>query len=235
MEIYISINGVLRNFIQKFEYMYDKEFINSEPQNIDDNFEYRIKYPIQNNKLSDSFIFQNDSEFDNFTYIDYALELFGHSSISSMATVNELNTLIYKYPKHNFTLIGVDEFGKAKPSTLFFLSKYGFLLNNIKFILSKDINDEWKKCDIWITDDQKIIGKCPKNKMAIKFNTQYNQHFPYGHEINNISKIEELCLKSWENTITSMSMRLLKFVARITDLKGLMKRKNQKDKMVNLY
>ena len=219
MEIYISIDGVLRNTIQKFEYLYNKEFIDSEPEDKQDNFEYRIKYPICNEKLMESFEFHDETEFNNFMYLDYALELFGHSGISNMSVVNELNSLIYNYPNHKFTLIGVDEFGRSRPATLFFLSKYGFLVNNIKFILSKDIDNEWKKCDVWVTDSKKIINKCPTSKMAIKFNTDYNSYFLHSHEINNISKIEELCLKSWVQLTTLMLTKLLKNVGQFTQLK----------------
>ena len=104
----------------------------------------------------------------------------------------DLNEIIYGNKHINFTLIGIDEFGKAKPSTLFFLSKNGFLGNNIKFIDSQDIEKEWKKCDIWITDNKVIIDKCPKNKMAIKFNTPYNDYYNGQIEINKLTNIKEI-------------------------------------------
>jgi hypothetical protein len=136
MEIYISINGVLRNFIQKFDYHYQNYFLNSDmiEDEEQETFEYAIKHPIQNDNLLKYYIFQSKEEYENFCFIEFPLEIFGHASTSYMGVVTDLNNLVYKYKDVNFTIVGLDEFGKAKSSTLFFLSKNGFLGNNIKFI-----------------------------------------------------------------------------------------------------
>lgn len=213
MEVYISINGVLRNFIQKFEYHYNDHFLETEPDPnapVEENpFEYRINYPIRNGKLLESFTFQSQDELDVFLYVEYALEIFGYAGVSYATAVTDLNKLIHKNENINFTVIGLDEFGKSRPATLFFLSKNAFTGNNIRFISSKDIKDEWKKCDIWITDDEEILNKCPRNKKVIKFNTDYNKHFNSNIEINNLTKIDELCLMSLEKTTTLMLMKSL--------------------------
>jgi hypothetical protein len=214
MEVYISINGVLRNIIPKFEYHYQNNFIDAEIE-VDENtipFDYKITTPIRNDDLMKSFTFQSVDEFNNFLYIDYPLEIFGHSTLSYPTVIADLHTLIREHPDINFTLVSIDEFGKAKPSTLFFLSKCSFQGNNIKFILSKDIEKEWEKCDLWITDNWDILLKCPKNKIAIKFITDYNQYYSYRNEINNLKKIDLLCLKSWGKTIISMWITSLKNV-----------------------
>ena len=70
MEIYISIDGVLRNLIQKFNYHYKDAFLQSEFENEND-FEYNIIYPIQNDNLLNSYKFQSMEEFEFFTYIEY--------------------------------------------------------------------------------------------------------------------------------------------------------------------
>jgi len=209
MEIYISINGVLRNLIQKFDYLYTKDFIDNDPEEKAEDFEYRIHYPIRNDNLLNYFAFHSKTEFENYCFIEYPLEIFGHAGISYMTAFSDLNRSIYENKDINFTLIGVDELGKSKPSTLFFLSKNGFLGNNIKFILSKDIKSEWQKCDMWITDDKRIIDECPKNKRAIKFATEYNSYFTHSTEINNLTNIKDLCLTSWEKSTTSMWTKLL--------------------------
>jgi len=195
MEVYVNINGVLRNLIKKFEYHYNNNFLDSEIE-VEENiipFDYKITFPIRNDDLLQSFAFQSKEEFNNFLYVDYPLEIFGHSTLSYPAVINDLHILIHENPDINFTIVGMDEFGKAKSSTLFFLSKYSFQGSNIKFILSKDIEKEWEKCDIWITDNNEILSKCPKNKKAIKFVTNYNTHIEtYDSEINNLSKINLL-------------------------------------------
>lgn len=206
MEIYISINGVLRNLIQKFEYHYNNNFLDAETE-VEEGavpFDYKINYPLRNDDLMQSFAFQSKDEFNNFLYVDYPLEIFGHSTLSYPAVMNDLHMLIRENPDINFTIVGMDEFGKASPSTLFFLSKYSYQGNNIKFILSKNIEKEWRKCDLWVTDNDEILSKCPKNKKSIKFTTDYNMNIIYNNEINNLTKIDPICLKSWVNIITSM-------------------------------
>jgi hypothetical protein len=211
MEIYISIDGVIRNTIQKFDYHYNDAYLASEFEN-ENNFEYGVIEPIYNNNLLTSYKFQSKEEFEYFLFIEYPIEIFGHAGLSYSTTFTDLNKMIYDNPEHNFTLIGCDELGKSKPATLFFLSKNGFLGNNIKFIKSEDVLDNWNQCDVWITDNEKIINSCPENKNVIKFKTSYNQYFTYKKEITKLTEINEPWLKSTEKNITSTSMELPKSV-----------------------
>jgi len=203
MEIYISIDGVIRNTIQKFDYHYNDAFLADDIQFEEGNsFEYGITEPIQNNNLLDSYNFQSKEEFENFLFIEYPIEIFGHAGLSYSTTFTDLHKIIFDNSDHNFTLIGLDELGKSRPATLFFLSKNGFLGNNIKFIKSDDINEMWSKCDIWITDNKNIIDSCPENKIVYKFNTTYNQYFTNKKEISKLTEIQELWSKSLENPTT---------------------------------
>jgi hypothetical protein len=205
MEIYISIDGVLRNTIQKLDYHYNEAFFNSDviiEEEEKNDFEYGITEPIQNDNLLNSYKFQSKEEFENFIFIEYPIEIFGHAGLSYSTTFTDLHKLLFDNPDHNFTLVGLDELGKAKPASLFFLSKNGFLGNNIKFIRSIDIKDNWNNCDMWITDSKNILDMCPENKIAIKFNTTYNQYFTYNKEISKLIEIQEIWLKSLENRTT---------------------------------
>jgi hypothetical protein len=110
--------------------------------------------------------------------------------------------MIFDNPEHNFTLVGLDELGKAKPATLFFLSKNGFMGNNIKSIKTENLDENWNKCDVWITDCKKIVDSCPSDKVVIKFNTTYNQYFTNKKEITKLTEIQEPWLKSLEKPTT---------------------------------
>lgn len=214
MEIYISIDGVLRNLIQKFEYHYADNYLNSE---IVDHtyfdaetaepiastlkqFEYGVNEPIKNDDLFQYFKFQSKEEYETFLYMEYALEIFGHAGISYATVISELNKIIHLNKDHNFTIIGMDEIGKSRPSTLFFLARNGFLGSNIKFISSNDIEKEWKKCDVWITDNMNIINKMPNRKKSYKFNTAFNSFFPYKKSINKLTDIKTKWLLFSEKT-----------------------------------
>ena len=74
MNIYISINGVIRNFINKFHYQYEQSYIDVDDPSTE--FEYNVTEPILNTNLSDHFAFQSKEEFDFFTYVEYPMELF---------------------------------------------------------------------------------------------------------------------------------------------------------------
>lgn len=203
MEIFISIDGVLRNTIQKFDYHYNDAYLTSEFEN-ETKFEYGVVEPIQNDNILNSYKFQSVEEFEYFLYIEYPIEIFGHAGLSYSTTFTDLHKMIYENKEHNFTLIGLNELGKSKPATLFFLSKNGFLGDTIKFIKTENINEMWNLCDCWITDNKTIIDSCPENKTAIKFNTQYNKFFTYKKEISKLTEIEEPWLKSLEKTTTLM-------------------------------
>ena len=204
MEIYISIDGVLRNTIQKLEYHYRDAYLESEFEDIND-FKYEIVKPIHNDNLVGSYKFHSPEELEYFLFVEYPIEVFGHAGLSYSTTFSELNKLIYENSGHTFTIVAMNEIGKAKPATLFFLSKNGFLGNNIKFIKSDELINEWNKCDMWITDSKEIIDKCPENKTVIKFNTQYNEHFTSQNEITKLIEITEKWLKSSESITTSTS------------------------------
>ena len=203
MEIFISIDGVLRNTIQKFEYHYNEAFLVDDVVIEDNTFDYGVTEPIENDNLMNSYRFQSKEEYEFFTFMEYPIEIFGHAGLSYSTTFTDLHKMIYDNQEHNFTLIGLDELGKSKPATLFFLSKNGFIGNNIKFIKSEEIKDMWDKCDMWVTDSKKIITECPKEKNVIKFNTSYNQYFTNQKEITKLNQIKELCSKFLENNTTS--------------------------------
>ncbi len=189
MNIYISIDGVLRNFINRFHYHYENAYIDVDIDASEDKFEYRVIEPITNLELSDHFIFQSKEQRDYFQYIEYPMELYGHPPVSYINVYNEFNKLVYDNIDHNITLVGLDEFGKARPATLFFLSRSGFMSNNIKFILSKNLEREWDNVDVWISDSKLIFDKKPDNKKFILFETPYNQFFTYDEKINKLSDI----------------------------------------------
>ena len=203
MNINVSLDGVLRNTIQRIHYHYLDYFIHSEPENENDDFEYGIvdEENIKNDNLMNYFKFQSEEEFKKFLYVDFPVEIFGHAAPSYKQVVNDLNQLIFDYEDYEFNVVGVDNFLRGKPSSLFFLSKTAYLGNLIKFIRKEDIEKEWEKCDIWITDDKEVINLCPKDKIAIKFNTKYNDYFVHDYEINKLTEIKEIW-KSLEKTTT---------------------------------
>ena len=188
MNIYISIDGVLRNFVNRFHYHYEQAYIDVEET--EDNFEYKVIEPITNKTLSDHFIFQSKEQEEYFEYIEYPMELYGHSPVSYNGVNNELNKLVYDNKEHNITLVGLDELGKARPATFFFLSRNGMMVNNVKFILSSELEKEWENVDMWITDSQKILDTKPEGKRIVLFETPYNYYIESENKITKLNEIQ---------------------------------------------
>jgi hypothetical protein len=228
MEIFVSIDGVLRNTVQKFDYHYKDYFLNTESTE-EETFEYSVKNkPISFQKIINSYSFQSIDEFNKFLYFDFPIEIFGHGGLSYNQAATDLNKLIVEHPNCRFTLVGLNEKGKAKSASLFFISKNGIMMDQIIFSNNSQIDNLWKKCDVWITEDFDVITKCPKNKKVIKFNTYYNNHYKIQLEISKLSEINKLWLKFSEKTITSMLMGLVKRVKRALKLKMKMAQQHQK-------
>lgn len=208
MEIFVSIDGVLRNTIQKFDYHYKDYFLNTE-SNDEENFDYGINgVPLSIENLLSSYKFQSMDEFNKFLYFDFPIEIYGHAGLSYNQAATDLNSLIYENPDCKITLVGLSEKGKSKPASLFFLSKNGIMADNIIFSNQNKIKELWKKCDIWITDDINVVSSCPINKKVIKFNTFYNNHFTNNLQINKLSEIEKPWLK-YSGKITSLILKKL--------------------------
>lgn len=203
MEIFVNIDGVLRNTLQKFDYHYKDYFLNTEPDE-QEIFEYGINGVSTIENILDTYKFQSEDEYLKFLYFDFPIEIFGHAGLSYNQASTDFNTMVFENKDTNFTLVGLNEKGKAKPSTLFFLSRNGVICDNIKFSTIENIDELWSKCDLWITDDKRIVDKCPENKTVIKFNTFYNNHFTNKIEISKLSEIEKKWLNYSENDTTSI-------------------------------
>jgi len=118
MEIFVSIDGVLRNTIQKFDYHYKDYFLNTETDE-EEKFDYGVNgVPISIENLLSTYKFQSIDEFNKFLYFDFPIEIYGHAGLSYNQAATELNTFIFENKNAKITLVGLSEKGKAKPATL---------------------------------------------------------------------------------------------------------------------
>ena len=97
---------------------------------------------------------------------------------------------------HDIIIVS-DEIGKSKPASLFFISKFGCLVESVKFYSEITINNLWESVDILLTANPKLLLNHPSNKTLIKFETSYNSEIPITHTIKNFkelkNKIQEIC------------------------------------------
>ena len=212
MKIGIDINGVLRDTIGKFTQLYEKHLIESNENEeviqttyeldmsgnttpITENlekFEYKKISDVDSLELDKHFSFRSKDELFNFMYEEYAMELFGHAPSTEMTTFNILNEIYFNLRDKNELVIVSGEIGKSKPSSLFFLSKFGCLLEKVVFFSEITKNNMWDQIDILLTADPILLLEKPVGKIVVKFNTSYNKQIKSDYEISSLSEFEQI-------------------------------------------
>jgi hypothetical protein len=191
MRIGIEINGVLRNTLDKIEQTYQKFYIDKTDGIDEENsFEYKITTPFDSLELKNHFSFHTDEELYSFLYEEFPMEIFGHAQSSEYTSFNDLNDVYIKLRDYHDFLVVSDEIGRSKPSSLFFLSKFGCQLEKVKFYSNLTINSMWDEVDILLTSNPALLLEYPTDKIVIKFETEYNKNIPSTHTIKTIKDLE---------------------------------------------
>jgi hypothetical protein len=199
MRIGIEMNGVLRDTILKFRQLYEKFNIDLIPQLEEGEepvFKYEVIEPIDSLDLFNHFTFPSKDEFYSFMYEEHPMEIFGHSPSVEMSTMNDLNEFYYEMRDNHDISIVSDEIGKSKPASLFFLSKFGCLIEKVKFYSESTIDSMWNEIDVLLTANPNLLLNCPKDKKVIKFETEYNKQVDSDLSITTLkelkNKLEEI-------------------------------------------
>lgn len=213
MKIAFDINGVLRDTFLKTEQIYQKHYIDEYEENEGissydeesgdfvienslEKFQYELDLPVKSlENIENHFKFRDKEELFNFFYVDFPMQIFGHSPSISISTFNVLNEVYEDLRDSHDILVVSDEIGKSKPATLFFLSKYGCLVEKIKFYSNITVDSMWDEVDILITANPNHIINKPKNKIIVKYSTTYNEDINCDYTINDISEVKELYKK----------------------------------------
>jgi hypothetical protein len=192
MRIGIEVNGVLRNTLGKLEQTYQKFMIDkTEGIEYENDFKYEISYPIEDLEIKKHFSFKDDDEMYSFLYEEFPMEIFGHAQSSEYTTFNDLNEIYINLRDNHELLIVSDEISKSKPSTLFFLSKFGCLVEKIKFYSNITMNSMWSEVDVLLTSNPSLLLEYPKEKIVIKFETEYNKNIDSLYTISSIKEFEK--------------------------------------------
>jgi len=168
MRIGITLDGVVRDFITKFESVYDKYYPVDEGEETPER-------KIENLNLLEHFDFSGGTtELNKFLYVDSSLEIFGHAGETKLNSVEHLNQLHNLLEDMGHTPIIISkELNNSKPSTLFFLSKLSCKVNTIKFV--RNYSDKWDHVDVLITASPDTLLSKPLDKLSIKVINTYNK------------------------------------------------------------
>ena len=197
MRIGIEINGVLRDTLKKIQQEYEKWYLNEnwkEMEFIEDekDIERKVISDVTSLDLKKHLEFKNEDEIYDFLYDEHTMEIFGHASSVEYSGMNDLNDFYVDMRDNHEIIIVSDEIGKSKPASLFFLAKFGCLLEQVKFYSESTINSLWESIDILLTANPNLLLNHPDNKVVIKYNTLYNSDIK---SENSISTLKELKTK----------------------------------------
>jgi hypothetical protein len=151
--------------------------------------------PVETLDISKHLKFKDEDEVYDFLYREHTMEIFGHAPSVEMTSFNDFNEFYTDHRDNNEIIIVSDEIGKSKPATLFFLSKFGCLVEKIKFYSEITTNSMWDEIDVLLTANPNLLLNHPTDKIVIKFNTVYNTDIDITHNISTIKELKEIIEK----------------------------------------
>ena len=188
MIVGITIDGVVRDFITKFESVYDKYYLVEEGDETEEQEEKKERV-IDTLNLLEHFHFKDgEEELNKLLYVDASLEIFGHAGEVKLNSVEHLNQLhnIIEDMGHTPVVIS-KELNNSKPATLFFLSKLSTKVNNIIFV--RDYDKKWDHVDVLITANPTTLNSKPNDKISIKVINHYNKNCDSDYTIVDIKEL----------------------------------------------
>ena len=189
MKIGIELNGVLRDTLKKIEQEYEKWYIDN-PFKEESEFEYKVLSDLTSLDILTHLSFKDEDELYNFLYKEHTMEIFGHAGSVEVSSMMDFNNFYIDMRDNHDILIVSDEIGKSKPASLFFISKFGCLVETVKFYSESTINSLWDSVDILLTANPKLLLNHPENKIVIKFETTYNSETKKEHSISTLKDLK---------------------------------------------
>lgn len=183
MVIGITVDEVLRDFLERFTRVYEK-------YGYGDGIDLE-KNPVKDPELISYFDkFKDKDDMNNFLYNECALEVFGHADQLRENLINEFNKFLNRFrdeeTEHEIKLISREAINSI-PATYFFLSKTGCRIDNVKFVTK--FEEKWDEADILITASPRALKAKPENKISVKVNCSYNIGVEADHEIDRIEHL----------------------------------------------
>lgn len=214
MKIGISVNGTLRDFFGRIEKIHTKYFNPEDGQEVevkDYNLEKWLWFPQEevvrqeiefNPDFNEKEFVKTESSFEltevkddeitveDFVYDKCCLEIFGYADEiidGAVQSINDLELHLKMIGKEHEIIITSREAGRSVPSTLFFLSKTGCMIQNIKFTMGT--TDCWQHVDIMVTDHPEILNSKPEGKKVIKIEKPFNQDISADYTVRSVREL----------------------------------------------
>ena len=189
MRIGIELNGVLRDTLKKIQQEYEKWYLEN-PFKEEGEFEYKVVSDLTTLNITEHLLFPNEEDLYNFLYKEHTMEIFGHAGSVEHSSMMDFNNFYLDVRDSHDILIVSDEMGKSKPASLFFISKFGCLVETVKFYSESTINSLWDSIDVLLTANPTLLLNYPKDKVVIKYETLYNQDINVEHSITTLKDLK---------------------------------------------
>lgn len=215
MKVGININGVLRDYFGKIEKTHTKYFNPEDGQEVvikdydldkwlwfpkDDTVKKEMEFNPEFNvkdfmadENSDTKLVEVEEEeitVEDFIYDKCCLEIFGYADESIDGAVQSINDLSLQTTGKHSMIITSREAGRGVSATLFFLSKTGCMIQDIKFTLGT--KDCWEFVDCMITDHPEILNSKPEGKISIKIEKPFNEEIPSDYTVRSVKELISL-------------------------------------------
>jgi hypothetical protein len=192
MRIGIELNGVLRDTLKKIQQEYEKWYVENpfKEDDSEDKFEYEVMSDLTTLDITSHLKFKDENDLYDFLYKEHTMEIFGHAGSVEISGMMDLNDFYLDTRDSHDTIIVSDEIGKSKPASLFFISKFGCLVESVKFYSESTIKSLWDSVDVLLTANPKLLLNHPENIKVIKFNTSYNSDIKTEHSISTIKELK---------------------------------------------
>ena len=186
MRIGIELNGVLRDTLKKIQQEYEKWYIEN-PFKEETEFEYKVNSDLTTLNISEHLSFKDEDDVYNFLYKEHTMEIFGHAGSVETSSMMDFNDFYLNMRDEHDILVVSDEMGKSKPASLFFISKFGCLVETVKFYSESTINSLWDSVDILLTANPQLLLNHPDGKVVVKYNTTYNSDIKTKYSISKLN------------------------------------------------
>ena len=190
MRIGIELNGVLRDTLKKIQQEYEKWYIEN-PFKEETEFEYKVISDLTTLNISEHLAFKDEDDVYNFLYKEHTMEIFGHAGSVETSSMMDFNDFYLNMRDEHDILVVSDEMGKSKPASLFFISKFGCLVETVKFYSESTINSLWDSVDILLTANPQLLLNHPDGKVVVKYITTYNSDIKTKYSISKLKELEE--------------------------------------------
>jgi hypothetical protein len=190
MRIGIELNGVLRDTLKKIQQEYEKWYIEN-PFKEETEFEYKVNSDLTTLNISEHLAFKDEDDVYNFLYKEHTMEIFGHAGSVETSSMMDFNDFYLNMRDEHDILVVSDEMGKSKPASLFFISKFGCLVETVKFYSESTINSLWDSVDILLTANPQLLLNHPEGKVVVKYDTTYNSDIKTKYSISKLKELEE--------------------------------------------